>query len=100
MPYNSFVKNLLREELRFQTRLPDDKIEDIVDSFISRLFDKRHAVVLTFLNDAMYQAVQTQNPNIDYQTANQLYISAVKEYNSKPPVIDSKILSDEDWYSR
>jgi len=100
MLYNAFVKELLKEELRFQTRLSDDKIESIIDSFVSRLFNKRHAVVLTFLNDTMYQAIQNQNPSIDYQTANQLYVSAVKEYNSLPPVVESTTLNDDDWFSR
>jgi hypothetical protein len=98
MTSNSFVSELLKEELRFKTRLPDDKIEDITNAFMTRLQAKRHAVVLTFLNDVMFDAIKSQQPEIDFKTANSLYTSAIKEYTT--PIKPINQSTQEEWYSR
>lgn len=99
MDMNQFVKNLLAEELRFNTRLGDDKIEEITNSFISRLTAKRHTVVLAFLNDNMFEAIKNVDPNIDYTTANALFTSAIKQYNI-PVTKPTALVSDDYWISR
>lgn len=99
MEMNQLAINLLKEELRFNTRLADDKIEEITQRFITRLLAKRHTVALTFLNDVMYEAIKTIDPNIDYKTANALYISAIKEYN-EPINIPARQSSEDYWISR
>jgi hypothetical protein len=99
MEMNQFVKNLLKEELRYNTRLGDDKIEEITNSFITRLLAKRHTVALSFLNDVMYEAVKNVDPEIDYAKANALYTSAIKEYNV-PIAINSIAAADDSWISR
>lgn len=98
MEMNQFVKNLLKEELKFNTRLGDDKIEEIINSFGARLFAKRHTVALSFLNDVMYEAIKTVDPEIDYAKANALYTSAIKEYNI--PATFATPSHDEHWISR
>lgn len=98
MEMNQFVKNLLKEELRYNTRLGDDKIEEIINGFTTRLLSKRHTVALSFLNDVMYEAIKTVDPEIDYEKANALYTSAIKEYNI--PAVIPNVAHDEHWVSR
>jgi hypothetical protein len=75
------AKEVIQEEFRQSVRC-EDKIEKIVSGIISRLEYKRQAIVLTFLTDQMYEAMKRIMPNLDYTTANLLYVSAIKQYNS------------------
>jgi hypothetical protein len=87
MSINGYVKGLLADELRWKTRLSEDAILKIIESFTERLEMRRHVIVPTYLTDDMYDAARESVIGIDFNTASKIYRSAVNEYGKKDALI-------------
>lgn len=88
MSINHYIKSMLADELRWQTRLTDETITRIIEAFSKRMELRRHTIVPTYLTDDMYEAAKIALPGVNFQVANDMYRSAVSDYNKRRNLIE------------
>lgn len=83
----NLVKKILADELFWRTCMNETEVENLVNSFVKILNDKRMTIAPTFLSDKMYNAQKESFPDMQYELANQLYKNAINELDREPNAI-------------
>jgi hypothetical protein len=79
---NQHVIDKLRSGLQLGTKISYRDLDTVIARILETLESSRYTIVPTYLSDEMYNAQLEYSPDLSFNLANKLYVTAVDAHNS------------------